>query len=92
MLNFSHTTQLGLTAAQFYATADYQAKDLSGINFNGMNLSNNDLSGWNFAGFSLYSVNFSSSASLELTYLGHKWQVPTSRTRRSLVSLPRSST
>jgi uncharacterized protein YjbI with pentapeptide repeats len=41
-------TGTGITLAQLYSTASYQAHELSGINFKA-----NDLSGGNFAGFNL---------------------------------------
>jgi uncharacterized protein YjbI with pentapeptide repeats len=43
----------GISPAQLYTTASYQAKDLSGINF-----SRNDLEGANFAGQNLSNASF----------------------------------
>ena len=42
------------TSAQLYATASYQAHDLTGVGLNG-----SDLTGWIFAGQNLTNVNFS---------------------------------
>ena len=46
----------GLTLAQLYSTASYQAHDLTGIN-----LAGNNLAGVNFAGQNLTNADFSSS-------------------------------
>lgn len=43
----------GLTPAQLYSTASYQARDLTGIGFEFR-----DLSGWNFAGQNLANASF----------------------------------
>lgn len=46
------TTSRGLTQEQFYSTASYRNRDLSGLWFRG-----NDVSGWDFSGFNLRGVN-----------------------------------
>ena len=52
--DFAGTTDYGFTAAQLYATASYQAGDLSGID-----LHYDDLTGWNFAGQNLTNADLS---------------------------------
>jgi uncharacterized protein YjbI with pentapeptide repeats len=54
--NFHGGTTWGLTAAQLYSTASYQAHDLTGIGF-----FERDLTGWNFVGQNLTNANFSAS-------------------------------
>ena len=54
--NFSGTTSRGLTAAQFYSTASYRERDLTGVW-----LGSNDLSGWNLAGQNLTDARFDRS-------------------------------
>jgi uncharacterized protein YjbI with pentapeptide repeats len=51
--NFEGETSRGFTASQLYATASYQAQDLTGIR-----LWDNDLSGWNFVGQNLTGARF----------------------------------
>ena len=51
------TVGTGITLAQLYSTASYQAHDLSGIDFG-----DNDLAGGNFAGQNLTNANFIWSA------------------------------
>ncbi|NOY41781.1 MAG: pentapeptide repeat-containing protein [Planctomycetes bacterium] len=46
----------GITTAQLYSTASYQAKDITGIG-----LSGNDLSDWDFSGQNLTSATFNSA-------------------------------
>jgi uncharacterized protein YjbI with pentapeptide repeats len=55
----------GLTAAQLYSTASYQAHDLTGIE-----LAGEDLDGWNLSGQDLTGANLSSS-SLVAANLSH---------------------
>ena len=50
---FYGCTHYGFTAAQFYSTASYKAKDLTGLNLYG-----NDLTGWSFANQNLSGVSF----------------------------------
>ncbi|MAT70525.1 MAG: hypothetical protein CMJ58_13490 [Planctomycetaceae bacterium] len=51
--DFSSTTSRGLTPEQIYASASYQAGDLSGIGMWG-----NDLTGWDLAGLNLAGAGF----------------------------------
>jgi uncharacterized protein YjbI with pentapeptide repeats len=51
--DFSSTSFHGFTKEQLYATASYQAKDLTRIM-----LAYNDLTGWNFAGQNISGVDF----------------------------------
>ena len=55
--NLSETTSRGFTQAQLASTANYQAKDLQGIN-----LTFNDLTGWDFSGQNLSGARLSFSA------------------------------
>jgi len=52
--NLDDITRFGFTASQLYATASYQARDLTRIYFG-----YNDLSGWNFSGQNLANASFS---------------------------------
>jgi len=58
---FDGATRLGLSREEFYSTASYKAKDLSGIH-----LSLNDLSGWNLAAQNLTRAFFYGSKLAEL--------------------------
>ena len=56
MTSFSDTTSKGFTATQLYSTANYNDKNLSGID-----LGVNNLSDWDFSGQNLTGAFFSSS-------------------------------
>ncbi|MCA9200320.1 MAG: pentapeptide repeat-containing protein, partial [Planctomycetales bacterium] len=47
---------IGLTAAQLYSSANYQAQELSSINRLRMNLSGNAMTGWNFSGIRMDGI------------------------------------
>ncbi|MCO6046771.1 pentapeptide repeat-containing protein [Aeoliella sp. ICT_H6.2] len=55
-VNFASETQPGLSAAQLYSTASYQARDLTEINFTYEDLSDWDLSGQDLSGANLTSA------------------------------------
>lgn len=52
--NLDSTTYAGLVPDQFYSTANYRARDLSGISLRG-----NNLNGWNFASQNLTAADLS---------------------------------
>ena len=63
--SFRDTVARGFTKEQLYATADYLARDLTGVS-----LRNNDLSGWDFANQNLTDVNFEDSTLVQADFSG----------------------
>jgi uncharacterized protein YjbI with pentapeptide repeats len=59
----------GITPAQLYSTASYQAHDLSGIDF-----TNNDLAGANFAGQNLTNATFYAATLSDTDFTGARIQ------------------
>jgi uncharacterized protein YjbI with pentapeptide repeats len=64
-IDFANAGGTGITLAQLYSTASYEALDLTGINLWG-----NDLSGWNFAGQNLTNANFYSATLTNANFAG----------------------
>ncbi len=62
---FNYATTTGFTKEQFYSTASYKNKDLSGIN-----LKYNNLTGWNFVDQNLTDANFQGSNLSDATFEG----------------------
>ena len=63
--NFGRSGSGGISLAQLYSTASYQAHDLSGIN-----LFYNDLAGANFAGQNLTNANFGGATLTDADFTG----------------------
>jgi uncharacterized protein YjbI with pentapeptide repeats len=60
---FDNTTRSGFTAAQFYSTASYQSRDLTGVGFDA-----NILDGWNFASQNLTAASFGGSTTASANF------------------------